>query len=117
MVSMSRIGSTEPSTCTISASSKQRTTWSTASVERMFPRNWFPNPSPLLAPFTSPATVEIVDIAGLVKGASKGEGLGNQFLGNIRSTDAVLHVVRCFDDADIVHVEGSVDPIRDIETI
>jgi len=64
-----------------------------------------------------PATVEIVDIAGLVKGASKGEGLGNQFLGNIRSTDAVLHVVRCFDDADIVHVEGSVDPIRDIETI
>ena len=61
-----------------------------------------------------PATVEIVDIAGLVKGASKGEGLGNQFLGNIRSTDAVLHVVRCFDDADIVHVEGSVDPIRDI---
>ena len=52
-----------------------------------------------------------------MKGASKGEGLGNQFLGNIRSTDAVLHVVRCFDDADIVHVEGSVDPIRDIETI
>jgi ribosome-binding ATPase len=64
-----------------------------------------------------PATVEIVDIAGLVKGASKGEGLGNQFLGHIRATDAILHVVRCFDDGDIIHVEGSVDPIRDIETI
>jgi len=64
-----------------------------------------------------PATVEIVDIAGLVRGASKGEGLGNQFLGNIRSTDAVLEVVRCFDDGDVVHVDGSVDPLRDIETI
>lgn len=64
-----------------------------------------------------PTTIEIVDIAGLVKGASKGEGLGNQFLANIRQVDAVLHVVRCFDDEDIVHVEGSVDPIRDIETI
>lgn len=64
-----------------------------------------------------PATVEIVDIAGLVKGASKGEGLGNQFLGNIRETDAILHVLRCFDDENIVHVDGSVDPIRDKETI
>tara|TARA_B110000003_G_scaffold183363_1_gene182365 strand:- start:4973 stop:6067 length:1095 start_codon:yes stop_codon:yes gene_type:complete len=64
-----------------------------------------------------PATVEIVDIAGLVKGASKGEGLGNQFLGNIRETDAILHVIRCFDDDNIVHVDGSVDPIRDKETI
>jgi GTP-binding protein YchF len=64
-----------------------------------------------------PATVEIVDIAGLVKGASKGEGLGNQFLGNIRETDAILHVLRCFDDDNIVHVDGSVDPIRDKETI
>ena len=64
-----------------------------------------------------PATVEIVDIAGLVRGASKGEGLGNQFLGHIRATDAILHVVRCFDDGDVIHVEGSVDPIRDIETI
>ena len=64
-----------------------------------------------------PATVEIVDIAGLVRGASNGEGLGNQFLGHIRATDAILHVVRCFDDGDIIHVEGSVDPIRDIETI
>ena len=64
-----------------------------------------------------PATVEIVDIAGLVKGASKGEGLGNQFLANIRETDAILHVLRCFDDPNIVHVDGSVDPIRDIETI
>lgn len=64
-----------------------------------------------------PATVEIVDIAGLVKGASKGEGLGNKFLANIRETDAVLHVVRCFDDDNIVHVDGSVDPIRDIEVI
>jgi ribosome-binding ATPase len=63
------------------------------------------------------ATVDIVDIAGLVKGASKGEGLGNKFLGNIRETDAILMVVRCFDNDDIVHVEGSVDPIRDIETI
>ena len=64
-----------------------------------------------------PATVEIVDIAGLVRGASKGEGLGNQFLGHIRSVDAVLHVVRCFADADVVHVDGSVDPDRDIDTI
>jgi GTP-binding protein YchF len=64
-----------------------------------------------------PTTVEIVDIAGLVKGASKGEGLGNQFLGNIRETDAILHVLRCFDDPNVVHVDGSVDPIRDKETI
>ena len=64
-----------------------------------------------------PATVEIVDIAGLVKGASKGEGLGNQFLGNIRETDAILHVLRCFDNDNIVHVDGSVNPIRDKETI
>ena len=64
-----------------------------------------------------PATVEIVDIAGLVKGASKGEGLGNQFLGNIRETDAILHVLRCFDDDNIVHVDGAVDPLRDKETI
>jgi ribosome-binding ATPase YchF (GTP1/OBG family) len=61
--------------------------------------------------------VEIVDIAGLVRGASKGEGLGNQFLSNIRETDAILHVLRCFDNDNIVHVDGSVDPIRDKETI
>ena len=64
-----------------------------------------------------PATVEIVDIAGLVKGASKGEGLGNQFLANIRETDAILHVLRCFDDPNIVHIDGSVDPVRDKEVI
>ena len=64
-----------------------------------------------------PASVEIVDIAGLVKGASKGEGLGNQFLGNIRETDAIIHVLRCFENDNIVHVEGSVDPIRDKEII
>ncbi len=64
-----------------------------------------------------PATVEIVDIAGLVKGASKGEGLGNQFLANIRETDAILHVLRCFDNDNIVHVDGKVNPIRDKETI
>lgn len=64
-----------------------------------------------------PATVDIVDIAGLVKGASKGEGLGNQFLGNIRETDAILHVLRCFDNDNIVHVDGAIDPIRDKETI
>jgi len=64
-----------------------------------------------------PATMEIVDIAGLVKGASKGEGLGNQFLANIRETDAILHVLRCFDDSNIVHVDGSVNPIRDKEII
>ena len=63
------------------------------------------------------ATVEIVDIAGLVKGASKGEGLGNQFLANIRETDAILHVVRCFDNDNIIHVDNSVDPVRDKETI
>lgn len=64
-----------------------------------------------------PTTVEIVDIAGLVKGASKGEGLGNQFLGNIRETDAIIHVLRCFNDDNIVHVDGSVDPVRDKEVI
>jgi len=64
-----------------------------------------------------PATVEIVDIAGLVKGASKGEGLGNQFLGNIRETDAIIHVLRCFDNDNIIHVDESVDPVRDKETI
>ncbi|MEZ4885373.1 MAG: redox-regulated ATPase YchF [Chitinophagales bacterium] len=64
-----------------------------------------------------PTTVEIVDIAGLVAGASKGEGLGNQFLGNIRDTDAIVHVIRCFDDDNVVHVSGSIDPIRDKEII
>lgn len=64
-----------------------------------------------------PATVEIVDIAGLVKGASKGEGLGNQFLANIRETDAILHVLRCFDNNNIIHVDNSIDPVRDKETI
>ena len=64
-----------------------------------------------------PTTIEIVDIAGLVKGASKGEGLGNQFLGNIRETDAIIHVLRCFDDGNIVHVDGSVDPVRDKDII
>ena len=65
----------------------------------------------------TPATVEFVDIAGLVRGASKGEGLGNQFLANIRECDAIVHVVRCFEDANVIHVDGSVDPARDIETI
>ena len=65
----------------------------------------------------TPAIIEFVDIAGLVKGASKGEGLGNKFLGNIREVDAVVHVVRCFENGDIVHVDGSVDPLRDVETI
>lgn len=64
-----------------------------------------------------PNTIEIVDIAGLVKGASKGEGLGNQFLGNIRATDAIIHVLRCFDNDNVIHVDGSVDPIRDKEII
>lgn len=64
-----------------------------------------------------PTQLEFVDIAGLVKGASKGEGLGNQFLGNIRETDAIIHVLRCFEDSDITHVDGSVDPSRDAETI
>ncbi len=64
-----------------------------------------------------PNTIEIVDIAGLVKGASKGEGLGNQFLGNIRDTDAIIHVVRCFDDDNVIHVDGSVNPVRDKEII
>lgn len=65
----------------------------------------------------TPAIVEFVDIAGLVKGASKGEGLGNKFLGNIRECDAIVHVVRCFDGTDVIHVEGAVNPIQDIETI
>ena len=64
-----------------------------------------------------PANVEIVDIAGLVKGASKGEGLGNKFLANIRETDAIIHVLRCFDDDNVIHVDGSVDPVRDKEII
>ena len=66
---------------------------------------------------TTYATIEFVDIAGLVKGASKGEGLGNQFLANIREVDAIVHVVRCFEDSNIIHVDGSIDPIRDIEVI
>ncbi|RGZ01890.1 redox-regulated ATPase YchF [Clostridium sp. AM58-1XD] len=65
----------------------------------------------------TPAVIEFVDIAGLVKGASKGEGLGNQFLSNIREVDAIVHVVRCFEDQNVIHVEGTVDPLRDIETI
>ena len=65
----------------------------------------------------TPAVIEFVDIAGLVKGASKGEGLGNQFLSNIREVDAIVHVVRCFEDANVVHVDGNVNPLRDIETI
>ena len=65
----------------------------------------------------TPAVIEFVDIAGLVKGASKGEGLGNQFLENIREVDAIVHVVRCFEDSNVVHVDGSIDPLRDIETI
>ncbi|MDU2584742.1 MAG: GTPase, partial [Anaerococcus prevotii] len=64
-----------------------------------------------------PAVVEFYDIAGLVKGASKGEGLGNKFLSNIRETEAIVEVLRCFDDANVTHVDGSVDPLRDIETI
>ena len=66
---------------------------------------------------TTPAVIEFVDIAGLVKGASRGEGLGNKFLSNIRMTDAIVHVVRCFDDENVIHVEGSTDPIRDMDTI
>ena len=66
---------------------------------------------------TTPAVIEFVDIAGLVKGASKGEGLGNKFLSNIRTTDAIVHVVRCFEDSNVTHVEGSTDPIRDIDII
>ena len=65
----------------------------------------------------TPAVIEFVDIAGLVKGASRGEGLGNQFLANIREVDAIVHVVRCFENENVVHVDGSVDPVRDIETI
>jgi len=66
---------------------------------------------------TVPTSLEFVDIAGLVRGASKGEGLGNQFLANIREVDAIVHVLRCFEDSDVTHVEGSVDPIRDAETV
>lgn len=66
---------------------------------------------------TTPAVIEFVDIAGLVRGASKGEGLGNKFLSHIREVDAIVHVVRCFEDGNVVHVDGSIDPIRDIETI
>jgi ribosome-binding ATPase len=65
----------------------------------------------------TPAVIEFVDIAGLVKGASKGEGLGNQFLSNIREVDAIVHVVRCFEEDNVIHVDGSVNPLRDIETI
>jgi len=66
---------------------------------------------------TQPTTIEILDIAGLIKGASKGEGLGNQFLANIREVDAIVHVVRCFENDNVIHVDNSVDPIRDKETI
>ena len=64
-----------------------------------------------------PATIEFCDIAGLVKGASKGEGLGNKFLSNIRETDAIIHVIRCFEDENVVHVDGKINPVRDIDTI
>jgi ribosome-binding ATPase len=64
-----------------------------------------------------PTSLEFVDIAGLVRGASKGEGLGNQFLANIREVDAIVHVLRCFEDDDVTHVDGSVDPLRDMETV
>src|SRR5213079_2243534 len=82
-------------------------------------------PDPRLAALTAiarpertiPATVEFVDIAGLVAGASKGEGLGNQFLANIRETDAIAHVVRCFADTNVVHVEGRIDPVADVANI
>lgn len=80
--------------------------------ERLFELEKLVNPQRVV-----PATVEIVDIAGLVKGASKGEGLGNQFLGNIRNTDAIIHVLRCFDDDNVIHVDGSVNPVRDKEII
>jgi GTP-binding protein YchF len=80
--------------------------------ERLTELSKFVNPEKIV-----PTTVEIVDIAGLVKGASKGEGLGNQFLGNIRECDAILHVLRCFDDPNVVHVDGSVNPVRDKEVI
>ena len=66
---------------------------------------------------TTPAVIEFVDIAGLVRGASKGEGLGNKFLSHIREVDAILHVVRCFEDDNIIHVDGKIDPLRDLETI
>src|SRR6218665_362126 len=79
---------------------------------RLFELEKIVNPERVL-----PAVVEIVDIAGLVKGASKGEGLGNQFLANIRECEAIIHVLRCFDNGNIIHVEGSVDPIRDKEII
>lgn len=80
--------------------------------ERLFKLEQLVNPQRVV-----PTTIEIVDIAGLVKGASKGEGLGNQFLGNIKNTDAIIHVVRCFEDDNVVHVDGSVDPVRDKEII
>ena len=80
--------------------------------ERLTKLEGFVNPERVL-----PATVDIVDIAGLVRGASKGEGLGNQFLGNIRETDAIIHVIRCFDDDNIIHVDTTIDPVRDKETI
>ncbi len=80
--------------------------------ERLDKLNKLVNPEKIV-----PATVEIVDIAGLVKGASKGEGLGNKFLANIRETDAIIHVLRCFDDNNIVHVDGAIDPVRDKEII
>src|SRR5210317_113833 len=80
--------------------------------KRLDKLNELVNPQSLL-----PTKVEIVDIAGLIKGTSKGEGLGNQFLSNIREVDAIIHVVRCFEDGNVVHVDGDVDPLRDKETI
>src|SRR5690606_7667733 len=68
-------------------------------------------------PKVTPTTMEFIDIAGLVRGASKGEGLGNQFLGHIREVDAIVHIVRCFDNPDIAHIYGPIDPVRDIEII
>ena len=80
-------------------------------------RAWRRSPGSPSRRLIVPTRLNFVDIAGLVRGASKGEGLGNQFLGNIREVDAIAHVVRCFEDADVTHVEGRIDPIADIETI
>src|SRR5680860_171722 len=117
IVEMSSAGDTLPSTCVTSSSRNTRVTWQIASDSRMCDRNLLPRPSPSDAPFTMPATVQFVDIAGIVKGASEGEGLGNKFLSHIRESDAICQVTRVFRDEDVTHVDGKVSPADDISTI
>src|SRR5680860_1109927 len=117
IVEMSSAGDTLPSTCVTSSSRNTRVTWQIASDSRMCDRNLLPRPSPSDAPFTMPAMSTNCTVAGIVKGATEGEGLGNKFLSHIRESDAICQVTRVFRDEDVTHVDGKVSPSDDISTI